>query len=223
MLGSKMLRKRSLRSSAGAGQVILPGGGHVISLPAHMMARLRRAGLLEFRYGTRDRYGKNLPHISPRLYIFLLQFDPRLRSSSRRGPGPQRMWNTGRSRSQILRELWRDPVFRSKMAEVRSHIQSPTSIERRMGKALEAHGIEAESQYPVAGFLLDFALLGQKIGIECDGDYWHGSPTAKERDRRRDKVLRGFGWTTLRFSESLINRDIRACVATIKGRLALGT
>ncbi|HYV37116.1 MAG TPA: hypothetical protein VE988_15525, partial [Gemmataceae bacterium] len=35
---------------------------------------------------------------------------------------------------------------------------------------------------------------GYILGIECDGQHYHGTPTARDRDRLRHEVLEKLGW-----------------------------
>ena len=35
-------------------------------------------------------------------------------------------------------------------------------------------------------------------GVECDGATYHSSATARDRDKLRQSVLEGLGWTILR-------------------------
>ena len=49
-------------------------------------------------------------------------------------------------------------------------------------------------------FQIDFAVLDPAdsgrylVGIECDGESYHSSPVARDRDRLRQQVLEGLGW-----------------------------
>lgn len=47
---------------------------------------------------------------------------------------------------------------------------------------------------------LDFAYVDLGIAIEADGEVWHGSPSARVRDARRDDRLRALDWLVLRFT-----------------------
>lgn len=48
------------------------------------------------------------------------------------------------------------------------------------------------------GYRLDFAFPQIKLGIECDGEYWH-QPN-NHHDIKRDGFFKGKGWTILRFT-----------------------
>lgn len=70
--------------------------------------------------------------------------------------------------------------------------------------SLRAAGWEVEPQVGVAGFRIDLAVRDPDdrsrfvIGIECDGATWHGTPSARDRDRLRQQVLEGLGWEIVR-------------------------
>jgi very-short-patch-repair endonuclease len=83
-----------------------------------------------------------------------------------------------------------------------------SSIERKVKDILDELNISYEPNYPIFNYFVDFAILDKKLIIECDGDYWHNLPGAKERDKERQTQLESFGWSFIRFSESEINKDI---------------
>jgi hypothetical protein len=46
-------------------------------------------------------------------------------------------------------------------------------------------------------YRLDLAYPAQRVAVEYDGEPFHGSPDARERDRRRREWLREQGWTVI--------------------------
>jgi len=56
-------------------------------------------------------------------------------------------------------------------------------------------------QFGVAGYFIDFVAYHPDdpnrpvLAIEADGATYHSSPTARDRDRLRQQVLEGLGWT----------------------------
>lgn len=77
-----------------------------------------------------------------------------------------------------------------------------TSLEEQARDTLEELDIEYVSQYPTrSGFVIDFAILDQKIAIEVDGTNWHSSKEAKKRDRFKDYQLGREGWLVVRLNE----------------------
>ncbi len=64
------------------------------------------------------------------------------------------------------------------------------------------------TQYPVGGYRIDLVVEGpeSRLGIECDGDRWHG-PDAWDHDRSRQEVLARAGWTFVRIRGSSFHRN----------------
>jgi very-short-patch-repair endonuclease len=81
-----------------------------------------------------------------------------------------------------------------------------------------------KAQHPVLDgkYRLDFALPGQKIGIELDGYAWHSDRKTFTKDRARQRELELDGWRLIRFSGSEINASPEDCVrqaAALAGRI----
>ena len=77
-------------------------------------------------------------------------------------------------------------------------------FEEAVADALAAKGWEVRTQIGVSGFRVDLGVVhpdyaGSYLsGIECDGARYHSSATARDRDKIRQAVLEGLGWTILR-------------------------
>ena len=73
-----------------------------------------------------------------------------------------------------------------------------------MAEALRAKGWEVRTQIGVSGFRVDLGVVHPDFagsylaGIECDGARYHSSATARDRDKLRQAVLEGLGWTIRR-------------------------
>lgn len=69
---------------------------------------------------------------------------------------------------------------------------------------LESKGYQVTPQIGVAGYFIDLGLkhpdypYGYLLGIECDGAMYHSSKSARDRDRIRQEVLEGLGWSLYR-------------------------
>jgi very-short-patch-repair endonuclease len=100
-----------------------------------------------------------------------------------------------------------------------------TSAERGLiPKLLQAQqeGLLEEPIYPqfrvqAAGteYSLDFGIPDLKIGIEADGEVFHGAPKQVQKDQARDQNLKQQGWTILRFTDTEIERQGPQIVRTI--------
>lgn len=73
-------------------------------------------------------------------------------------------------------------------------------FEAQVATALQARGYQIHPQVGIAGFFIDLAVADPErpgryiLGIECDGDAYHRSLSARDRDRLRQAVLEDHGW-----------------------------
>jgi very-short-patch-repair endonuclease len=84
----------------------------------------------------------------------------------------------------------------------RGGFESP--FEEAVAAMLEQRGWRVVPQIGVSGFRVDLGICHPDhagiylAGVECDGATYHSSATARDRDKLREQVLRGLGWTILR-------------------------
>ena len=130
----------------------------------------------------------------------------------------------------------RSPELTSKiMSAVKS---KGSKAELALGQAMWARGIRYRKHVRKVFGTPDFALIGLKVAIFCDGDFWHGRGWEKrgftswahqferlqnpdlwrakiasnmDRDNRVNLQLRQEGWSVLRFLESEIKEDAGRC------------
>jgi very-short-patch-repair endonuclease len=82
--------------------------------------------------------------------------------------------------------------------------EADSPFEMAVEEALRSQGLDVRRQVGCGGFRIDLALVhpserGQYVlGIECDGATYHSLATARERDRLRQEILEGLGWTICR-------------------------
>jgi len=93
-----------------------------------------------------------------------------------------------------------------------------TKIELLLGRAMWAKGLRYRKNCNDIFGKPDFCFKGKKIGIFCDGEFWHGKKFLEgekfksnadfwetkikqniERDKKVNKVLEKEGWIVLRF------------------------
>lgn len=79
-----------------------------------------------------------------------------------------------------------------------------SDFEIEVAERLRKRGYDVDLQVGVSGFRIDLGVRHPDrpdtflAGIECDGARYHASRNARDRDRLREEVLRGLGWTILR-------------------------
>ena len=77
----------------------------------------------------------------------------------------------------------------------------------------------------MSGFRIDLGIVNPDragaylAGIECDGATYHRSATARDRDKVRQAVLEGLGWTILRIWSTDWFRDPAAVVDRLHRKL----
>lgn len=73
-------------------------------------------------------------------------------------------------------------------------------FEEQVANALSEKGYQVHAQVGLAGFFIDLAIADPErpgryiLGIECDGQAYHDSRSARDRDRLRQAVLEDHGW-----------------------------
>jgi very-short-patch-repair endonuclease len=81
-------------------------------------------------------------------------------------------------------------------------LESP--FESSVARALRDKGWNVHPQVGVSAYRIDLGIVHPDkpgiylAGIECDGAMYHSSAVARERDKIRQSVLEGLGWTLFR-------------------------
>ena len=74
-------------------------------------------------------------------------------------------------------------------------------FEEAVARELRRRGHQVDHQVGSAGFFVDLAVVDPDrpgrylLGVECDGASYHSARSARDRDRLRQQVLEGLGWT----------------------------
>ncbi len=88
-----------------------------------------------------------------------------------------------------------------------------SDFERDVALTLREQGWKAQSQVGVSRFRIDLGVIhpdepGRYLAaVECDGATYHGSPSARDRDRIRQSVLESLGWKFVRIWSTAYFRD----------------
>jgi very-short-patch-repair endonuclease len=90
------------------------------------------------------------------------------------------------------------PALAGAVSETGPAPESP--FEQDVLGVVRGWGYEAEPQVGSAGYRIDIAVRHPRLpgrwalAVECDGAMYHSAKAARDRDRLREKVLRGLGW-----------------------------
>ena len=76
--------------------------------------------------------------------------------------------------------------------------RSEPGIESLVRVRLRALGLILRTQVSILGIARVDLLIGDRLIIEVDGDEWHSSPAARERDRRKTAALVALGYVVFR-------------------------
>lgn len=82
--------------------------------------------------------------------------------------------------------------------------EAESEFERMVADRLRAAGFEVHHQVGCSGYRIDLGILDPvkrgcyQLGIECDGATYHRAATARDRDKLRQAILEGLGWTLYR-------------------------
>lgn len=75
-------------------------------------------------------------------------------------------------------------------------------------------GMKFRRQFPVAGYVADFACMEARLLIEIDGKA-HDMGERPERDAARDDLLNGLGWQVARYPARDVLADVAGAAASI--------
>ncbi|WP_298286725.1 endonuclease domain-containing protein [Novosphingobium sp.] len=105
-----------------------------------------------------------------------------------------------------------DAAFKVAKRERRSGNLPEVLIWRELRK--RPGGFKFRRQHPIGSFVLDFACLERRLGIEIDGTA-HDRGDRPERDKRRDDELKRRGFRVLRIPARDVLVDLDAAIRGI--------
>jgi very-short-patch-repair endonuclease len=106
-----------------------------------------------------------------------------------------------------------------------SEREPDSPFELEVKQAIERLGYEVEPQVGSEGFYIDLAVRDPNkpgryvLAVECDGASYHSSAIARERDRLRQAVLEGLGWTFHRIWSTEWFRNARGELERLKAAI----
>jgi very-short-patch-repair endonuclease len=104
--------------------------------------------------------------------------------------------------------------------------QFDSDFEQAVAWALREKGWKVQTQVGVSKFRIDMGVIhpdhpGEYLaGIECDGATYHGSPSARDRDRVRHDILERLGWNLVRLWSTDYFQDPQYAINLIDQKLA---
>ena len=90
--------------------------------------------------------------------------------------------------------------------------RSMTDAEKKLWHELRAHrlmGLGFRRQYPIRGYIADFACPAHRLIIEVDGSH-HGWDDISKRDAKRTSTLEADGWMIVRFWNDDVLQNLEA-------------
>lgn len=94
-----------------------------------------------------------------------------------------------------------------------------SSIEMLMKSQFDLEKLKYEQQFIIGCYITDFAFPENKLVVECDGIYWHGSEKQKSKDRQKDGFLKHHGWEVLRLDEIQIKGSPKECLDLVLAKI----
>jgi len=121
------------------------------------------------------------------------------------------------SRAQVGRRLQKEAAARPESTQVRTSdgLVWMSPIESRLYEAMRAEGLSPTAQFCVEGYFVDFAFPDIRLAVEADGAAFHGGE-ARDRDRKRDWILKNAGWSVKRFHGTTIYNKAGNCAFVIR-------
>lgn len=90
------------------------------------------------------------------------------------------------------------------VTEDERHIDFDSLFEQRVYLEIHKRGYHVVPQFEVNGRRIDLVVSGARgrLAVECDGDFWHGTPEQIIEDNERERELKRAGWRFWRVRES---------------------
>ncbi len=107
---------------------------------------------------------------------------------------------------------------RRRAKELRRELTDAERILWSRLKGKQLRGWQFRVQHPVAPYILDFACVPLRLGIELDGAT-HSTVEEREHDARRTAFVREQGWQVIRFWNADVYTNLHGVIESIMMRL----
>ncbi len=111
-----------------------------------------------------------------------------------------------------------DPHIREFAKQMRRPMTGAETILWAQLKGRKRGGWQFRRQHPVDHFILDFACVKARLGVEVDGAT-HAEDNEIARDNQRDAALKVQGWDVLRVQNEDIYKHLEGVLDQIDDRL----
>ncbi len=105
----------------------------------------------------------------------------------------------GKNKANELKEQRRKGGAKGYKISREMGFSGPTKPQMKLYDLVKEIYPSVKLEYEKYYYFLDIAIPEHKLAIEYDGSYWHN----KEHDETRDRVLKEFGWDTIRFVDKV--------------------
>ena len=129
----------------------------------------------------------------------------------------------------------RDPLTpKQRSSAMRRVRRTNTSPELALRRELTRRGLRYRVDYPRAPGRPDVAMVGRRIAVFIDGEFWHGKKLSAARlaempeywqrkinrnvtrDARVNEELCALGWTVIRVTDRVIRRDLNSAAEVVE-------
>ncbi len=99
--------------------------------------------------------------------------------------------------------------------------REPTEAEKRLWSRLRGRqlGVQFMRQFPIAGYIADFACRRARLVVEVDG----GQHADSLADEERTRIIEAFGYTVIRFWNNDVLGNTDGVVTLIAEQLAIAS
>jgi len=131
--------------------------------------------------------------------------------------GIMREVEKGVKRKAVYARLQRETAARPGSVHVRTPAGAiwMSPIEQKLYEAMVNEGLAPVPQHCIEGYYADFAFPDVRLAVEADGAAYHEGDR-RQRDQKRDWIIRRAGWTVKRFRGTTIHQKAGNCAYIVR-------